>query len=447
MELSPPKNMQAQVIGSEPKLFEWQKDHAAKLLASLLEHGYAKDGSDTGTGKTIVALSVCKALGLAPFVICPKAVIPSWNEWIHDFGFDQSLVINYEKLRLGNTPYYKQRRGFALKVDKVLIIFDEDHRCKGSKSENAKMMIAAKRGGYQSLLLGATSATNPVEMRAIGFMLDLHDERGWWNWCLKNGCKRGTFGGLTYTGSQAALKRIHDHIYGQGRGSRLRVNDLPPGSFPDSMIVAEGYEVASRGEIEKIYADLKLELEILDDRKKEDEESALIAQLRARQEVELLKVNVFEELAKDALEGGASVAIFVNFRQTLELLYRRLHVGDCKIAVVHGTQDEIDRDKEVKRFQSNEAKIIICMVQAGGTGLSLHDLSGKHPRVSLISPNFSAVDLKQVLGRVHRAGAKSPAVQKIVFASDTVEMRVCRAVRKKLNNLDLINDDEMNPIL
>ena len=87
------------------------------------------------------------------------------------------------------------------------------------------------------------------------------------------------------------------------------------------------------------------------------------------------------------------------------------------------------------------------MVQAGGTGLSLHDLNGKHPRVSLISPNFSAVDLKQVLGRVHRAGAKSTAVQKIVFANDTVEMRVCRAVRKKLNNLDLINDDEMNPIL
>ena len=446
MELSPPKNMQAQVIGSEPKLFDWQKDHAAKLLASLLEHGYAKDGSDTGTGKTIVALSICKTLGLIPFVICPKAVIPSWREWIHKFGYEQSFVLNYEKLRLGNTPYYKQRRGFALKVDKVLVIFDEDHRCKGTKSENAKMMIAAKRGGYQSLLLGATSATNPVEMRAMGYMLDLHDERGWWNWCLKNGCKRGTFGGLTYVGSQAALKRIHDHIYGQGRGSRIRVNDLPPGSFPDSMIVAEGYEVASRGEIEKIYADLKLELKILDDRKKEDEESALIAQLRARQEVELLKVNVFEELAKDSLEGGASVAIFVNFRQTMELLLRRL-AGSCAISIVHGAQDSVERDQEVKKFQSNETQLIICMVQAGGTGLSLHDLTGEHPRVSLISPNFSAVDLKQVLGRVHRAGAKSPAVQKVVFASDTVEMSVCRAVRKKLNNLDLINDDEMNPIL
>lgn len=431
----------------EPELFDWQKEHAAKLLSALLEYGYAKDGSDTGTGKTIIALSVCKALGLTPFVICPKAVVPSWREWIHRFGYEKSYAINYEKLRLGNTDFYKDRK-FRLKADKVLIIFDEDHRCKGSKSENAKMMIAAKRGGYQSLLLGATSASNPVEMRAMGYMLDLHDERGWWNWCLKNGCKRGTFGGLTYTGNKSALKRIHDHIYGQGRGSRLKVTDLPPGSFPDSMIVAEGYEVSSYGvsQIDKIYADLKSELEILDERRKEDEESALVAQLRARQEVELLKVNVFEELAKDALEGGASVAIFVNFRQTLELLLRRL-AGSCEIAVVHGTQGEFDRDLEVKKFQKDEARIILCMVQAGGTGLSLHDLNGKHPRVSLISPNFSAVDLRQALGRIHRAGAKSPAVQKIIFANDTVEMRVCGLVRRKLNNLDLINDDEMNPIL
>jgi hypothetical protein len=79
--------------------------------------------------------------------------------------------------------------------------------------------------------------------------------------------------------------------------------------------------------------------------------------------------------------------------------------------------------------------------------LSLHDVNGKHPRVSLISPSFSAIDLKQALGRIHRAGAQSPAVQKIIFAEGTVEMRVCRLVRKKLNNIDLINDDEMNPLL
>ena len=55
------------------------------------------------------------------------------------------------------------------------------------------------------------------------------------------------------------------------------------------------------------------------------------------------------------------------------------------------------------------------MIQAGGVGVSLHDLHGGHPRMSIISPTWSGQDLKQVLGRIHRAGSKTPAIQKIVF--------------------------------
>ena len=99
----------------------------------------------------------------------------------------------------------------------------------------------------------------------------------------------------------------------------------------------------------------------------------------------------------------------------------------------------------IDMFQSDQARVCISMIQAGGTGLSLHDVTGEHPRVSLISPTFSAIELRQTLGRVHRAGGKSKSVQKIVFAANTVEDQVCRAVRRKLNNLDMINDGELTP--
>ena len=430
-----------------PELFDWQKSHATKLADSLIKFGYAKDGSDTGTGKTVVALSVAKALGLTPFVVCPKSVVPSWKDWMQQFDLP-NFVFNYEKLIRGKLEYYKRKgsqRFWTLHPERVLLIFDEDHRCKGCKSENAKMMIAAKSRGLNTLSLGATSCANPIEMRALGYLLDLHDDKGWWNWCLKNGCKRGTFGGLTFTGNKSALKRIHDHIYKLGRGSRLKITDLPPGSFPDGVVIPEGYDVGSAAEIEDIYSDLKRTLEEIED-KKSDEDNALTAQLRARQQVEILKIPVLEELARDALDADNSVVIFVNFRDTLEALLRRL-AGSHEISVIDGSQNEVARDKEVRRFQKDESRVCLAMTQAGGTGLSLHDVNGEHPRVSLISPSFSAIDLKQALGRIHRAGAKSPAVQKIIFADNTVEMRVCRLVRKKLNNIDLINDDEMNPLL
>lgn len=432
-----------------PELFDWQEAHARKLSDALAVFGYAKDGSDTGTGKTVVALSVAKDLGLTPFVVCPKSVVPSWKEWIQKFfPSSTNYVYNYESLVRGKTEYYKRtgsQRVWTLHPERVLLIFDEDHRCKGAKSENAKMMIAAKSRGLITLSLGATSCNSPVEMRALGYLLEMHDDRGWWNWCLKNGCKRGTFGGLQFIGNKSALKRIHDHIYKEGRGSRLKITDLPPGSFPDGVVIPEGYDVGSTNEIEKIYHDLWVKLEEIES-KKSDDDNPLTLQLRARQEVELLKVPVLEELARDALEADNSVVIFVNFRETLEALLRRLS-GTHEISVITGAQSGVARDLEVKRFQKDESRICLATTQAGGTGLSLHDVNGKHPRVSLISPSFSAIDLKQALGRIHRAGAKSPAVQKIIFAEGTVEMRVCRLVRKKLNNIDLINDDEMNPLL
>lgn len=432
---------------SRPKLFDWQEDHARKLADALIKYGCAKDGSDTGTGKTVVALSVARDLKLTPFVVCPKSVVPAWKEWIQKFDFPVH-VFNYEKLIRGTTEFYKRKgtqRFWTLHPERVLLIFDEDHRCKGAKSENAKMMIAAKSRGLSTLSLGATSCTNPVEMRALGYLLDLHNDRGWWNWCLKNGCKRGTFGGLQFMGSKAALKRIHDHIYKLGRGSRLKITDLPPGSFPEGVIIPEGYDVGSTKEIEEIYHDLWVKLEEIE-HKKSDDDSALTLQLRARQQVEILKVPVLEELARDALEADNSVVIFVNFKDTLEALLRRLS-GLHEISIIEGSQTGVVRELEVKRFQRDESRICLVMTQAGGTGLSLHDERGEHPRVSLISPSFSAVDLRQALGRIHRAGAHSPAVQKIIFAEGTVEMRVCRLVRQKLNNIDLINDNEMNPII
>ena len=438
-----------------PELFDWQKEHCEKLIASVIVNGYAKDGSDTGTGKTVIALTVARRLGLTPFVVCPKAVVPSWREWIHNFSYKVAHVYNYEKLRLGNTEYYKKnkrgmKRAGEWKIDpkKVLLIFDEDHRCKSAKSENAKLMIAAKEKGIPTLSLGATSCSNPIEMRALGYLLDMHNDAGWWGWCLKNGCKKGVFGGLSFMGYATVLKRLHDHIYRKGRGSRIRIKDLPPGSFPETMIVADGYDLGdnARSDIKLLYADLKSELDNLEIKREADEESALTIQLRARQEVELLKVPIFEELASDAIESGNSVVLFLNFRATLDALMKRLS-GLAEISLVYGAQDGFTRSLEIKRFQKNETRICLCMTQAGGTGLSLHDETGEFPRVSLISPSFSAIDLRQALGRVHRATGKSPSIQKIVFANDTVEMGVCKAVRSKLNNIDLINDDEMNPIL
>ena len=83
----------------------------------------------------------------------------------------------------------------------------------------------------------------------------------------------------------------------------------------------------------------------------------------------------------------------------------------------------------------------VLWIQAGGCGLDgLQDLRGDAPRTSLIFPGWSAVELRQAVGRIHRANSKSACLQKFIFASGTIEDRVRRKLRAKLDRIDLLND-------
>ena len=98
----------------------------------------------------------------------------------------------------------------------------------------------------------------------------------------------------------------------------------------------------------------------------------------------------------------------------------------------------------IDNFQADKERVILVNIAAGGAGLSLHDLNGQYPRLSLISPSYSAVQMRQATGRVWRDSARSKSIQKIVFVANTVEVAVCEAVNVKLDNLDLLNDGDMN---
>ena len=101
-----------------------------------------------------------------------------------------------------------------------------------------------------------------------------------------------------------------------------------------------------------------------------------------------------------------------------------------------------ERIKSIDDFCSDKSRIIICNIQSGSAGISLHDTLGKFPRVSIISPTWSAQDLIQVLGRIHRAMGKSDCEQLIIFCKDTIEESVGNVIKQKINNIRLFNDGD-----
>ena len=157
---------------------------------------------------------------------------------------------------------------------------------------------------------------------------------------------------------------------------------------------------------------------------------------KLRQQIELLKINTFTRMAQEAIQNGKSVTIFVNFNLTLQALSKLLNTK----CLIHGKQTLEERSKNINNFCNDKSRIIICNIQSGGCGISLHDTRGEFPRISLISPTWSAQDLIQVLGRIHRATSRSNSIQKIIFCKNTFEENISSILKIKINNIQVLNN-------
>jgi len=432
----------------------WQVTAVSKLCAAIKKWGCAIDGSDVGVGKTYNACGTARELDMDILVVCPKAVMESWKRVIKNhFKINHRLigVINYEMLRMGKkdsmiASYVKRRdtrrNEFVWKIPKsTLIIWDESQKLKGANTKNSETCLEALKQGYKMLFCSATNATNPLELKTVGMAIKLFENnKQYYTWLYAHGVTKGRFG-LQFNNDKEVLKKLHNDIF-INRGVRLTRDTIP--NFPESQIDAECYnmEEDAQNKINNIYAEMEAELAKLRKKEKTDKESQLTIILREREKIELLKVPLFIEMIEDGIDNGMSIVVFLNFTQTLNSIAKKLNIS----CIFDGKTKSDTRQQNVDDFQSNKQRVILVNLQSGGAGLSLHDLDGNYPRLALISPSYSAVNMRQALGRVWRDSAKSKSIQKIVFVSGTIEEKVCKQVNEKLNNLDLINDGDLNNI-
>jgi len=427
-------------------LLAYQVPAMRDLATAVREHGAALDGSDTGTGKTYVALASMRALGLQPLVICPKAVIPSWERAAAHLGMTVRTV-NYEKVRTGNTPWGSWETvtaGNGRTYDRFVwspniqgLVFDEGHRCKSTKSQNASMLIGAGIQRIPTIVASATAVISPLDMRALGYVLGLHNLRDFYAWCEAHGCYRNRWDGWEFDGSGETMETIRSQIF-PGRGVRIRVADLGD-AFPATLIDTVLVDVESPAKVEQAHASLAAAFDAIRERSKSDKSGAehLTAMLRARQVSETQKLPAVYDMACDALEDGRSVVIGVNFGDSIRSLVKMF--GKVPVVTIHGDQTAAERQEAIDLFQANRVHVMILNMAAGGVGVSLHDLHGR-PRTSIACPGEDARLLRQFLGRVWRAGGVSGSVQHIVYARGTVEERVAARQEDKLRRLTVFND-------
>lgn len=445
-------------------LLDPQIPHAMKLLDSLYLNGIACDLSEGGCGKTFSASWVAKQIACPVVVICPKSVKSTWKRVLNSFGVTPMLLVSYEKLVRGGTPHLvykkniKDKNGRELSKyqltdlrfpSNALVICDETHKCKSPISLSAGLLINAKRKGYKLLLLSATIATNPLEMKAVGYATNLHNLYSWKDWCLDNGAEEiGKWGALKFdTEDEAAqnkLKESHHNLFHiQHLSSRL-TRDTMKGVFPDNHINPEAFDLGTNSvKIQSVYDNLQDEIARLEERSENYSSHIFALIMKARVKIELLKMPFFIECIDEIVREKNSAVVFVNFNTSLEFLKNNLR---HKCSVVVGGQSEKQRDLEIGNFQSDKHRVSLNNIKSGGNSISYHDLNGNYPRQTLISPTWSAIDLIQCLYRIHRAEGKSACYQRIVYADNTIERRICDRLRLKINNLSCLNDGDLSDV-
>lgn len=424
------------------RLHSYQHLHVYNMISCLKKNDVVIDGSNTGTGKTWTSLAVIKQLNLRPLIICPKGIINIWIEKCNYFNIVPLAVVNYEMIKGGyvyDKSYNKIKCSFLdVKNDEyhwnfnniknTIVIFDEAHKCRNKSTLNSKLLLSLKNI-TKIMLLSATLCDDPENFKVFGYMLGYYDK-------LNKGKKwiEGIIREQTVNKNKQNI--LYKYLY-PSKGSRMTVQDIGS-DYPMNQISVDCFDINSE-DVHKINSSYKKINTII----KNKGADFLIKLLRERQQIELIKIPMMINLIEKYIEHNKSIVVFVNYIESLNKIIEYLQINNIEYCKIDGSQTREEREENINKFQSNKIKIIICTIQSGGVSINLHDESGDHPRVSIISPSFSSTQLVQALGRICRCGSKSPVYQIILFCAGTVEKNISDIIRKKIKFIDRISDDDL----
>ena len=376
----------------------------------------------------------------------------------------------------------------------ALLIWDEAHYIKSWKSQRTRMARAAINQKLPALYLSATICSKAEHVYALGISLKLwksfysfaiqkhYYQDRYYNWHAPN-CRAQYYPyNCTCDEGASLVKDIARMLYhpeaGPPKASRMRRADIV--GLPELRVHAHPLELNATElkRVKEVYAERDQEIESIAKRINEIEkelELAITNDIRrtelkkelaiirghklaeythARRIAELHKTRTIIELAGVEAEAGSSIVVFVSFKETAIKIANSLGTGKNALptGLITGqlNKDEraiIDpsilqnRNETIDRFGDDTLRVVVCTIAAGGVGIDLHDTIGKYPRVALISMDFDSTNLRQSIGRVSRAEAKTPAVCKILIVPETIEERICTLNIEKLRITDTLNNE------
>ncbi len=132
------------------------------------------------------------------------------------------------------------------------------------------------------------------------------------------------------------------------------------------------------------------------------------------------KVQAFERLASELVEGRHQALVFSQFTDFLKLLAERLDALGLRYQVLDGSTPAAQRGERVAAFQRGEADLFLISLKAGGFGLNLTAAD----YVVIADPWWNPAAEDQAMGRAHRIGQQRPVTVYRLVTAGSIEERI-----------------------
>jgi superfamily II DNA or RNA helicase len=137
------------------------------------------------------------------------------------------------------------------------------------------------------------------------------------------------------------------------------------------------------------------------------------------------KVELFNELLEEVIDGGHRVLVFSQFVEMLQLLRQRL--DDEKVDYCYLDGSTSDRAKVVQEFQNKPIPVFLISLKAGGVGLNL----AAADTVIHFDPWWNPAVEAQATDRAHRIGQTRVVTSYKLITRGTVEEKILNLQNRK----------------
>ena len=137
------------------------------------------------------------------------------------------------------------------------------------------------------------------------------------------------------------------------------------------------------------------------------------------------KVEAFDELLQEIIDGGHRVLVFSQFVSMLSLLKQRLDAQQIEFCYLDGSTK--DRGAVVEKFQKGSAPVFLISLKAGGVGLNLTGAD----TVVHFDPWWNPAVEAQATDRAHRIGQTRVVTSYKLITRGTVEEKILTLQQKK----------------